>query len=50
VSKFVTEYLQWLSREHPDYAGEITRSGQFTDELAKKVTEATNEFKALKKK
>jgi F-type H+-transporting ATPase subunit alpha len=49
VSKFAAEFLQWLSKEHPDYAGEITRSGKFSDELVKKATEAANTFKTIKK-
>ena len=49
VSKFVAEFLQWLSKEHPEYAGEITKTGKFSDELVKKVTEAVNTFKAGRK-
>jgi F-type H+/Na+-transporting ATPase subunit alpha len=49
VSKFVAEFLQWLSKEHPDYAGEITRSGKFRDELAGQIKDATSTFKTAKK-
>lgn len=49
VSKFVTDFLQWLSKEHPEYAGEITQSGKFSDELVKLVTDAANIFKTIKK-
>lgn len=50
VAKFVTEFLRWLSTEHPDYAKEITSTGKFSDELARRVTEAMNKFKNLGKK
>jgi F-type H+-transporting ATPase subunit alpha len=50
VSKLVTEFLKWLSNKHPAYAGEITSTGKFSDELARRVTDAMNAFKAPGKK
>jgi len=49
ASSFGTEFLQWLSKEHPQYAEEITRTGKFDDRLAKQIAEAMNSFKNLKK-
>ena len=50
VSKFVAEFLKWLSNEHPAYAGEITSTGKFSDDLGRRVTDAMNTFKATGKK
>jgi F-type H+-transporting ATPase subunit alpha len=49
VGKFVDEFLKWLSKKHPEYAGEITSTGKFSDELGGRVTDAMKTFKTLGK-
>jgi len=47
VAKFITDFLKWLTNEHPEYSGEITKTGKFSDALAGLVTEALKTFKNL---
>jgi F-type H+-transporting ATPase subunit alpha len=49
VAKFMTDFLKWLSTEHPEYSDviEITKTGKFTDALAILVTEALKTFKNM---
>jgi F-type H+-transporting ATPase subunit alpha len=48
VSKFATEFLKWLMKEHPDYVDEINKTGTFSDDLADKVTAALTRYKSLR--
>jgi F-type H+-transporting ATPase subunit alpha len=45
VAKFVNDFLKWLSTEHPEYSGEITKTGKFSDAIANLLTEALKTFK-----
>jgi F-type H+-transporting ATPase subunit alpha len=47
VAKFVTDYLKWLASEHPEYSGEITKTGKLSDAIATLVTESLKTFKTL---
>ncbi len=47
VAKFVTDFLKWLSGEHPEYSGEITKTGKLSDAIATLVTESLKTFKNL---
>jgi F-type H+-transporting ATPase subunit alpha len=47
VAKLITDFLKWLSAEHPEYSGEITKTGKFSDAIAGLVTEALKTFKNL---
>jgi F-type H+-transporting ATPase subunit alpha len=49
VGKFIADFLKWLSDKHPEYAGEITSTGKFSDELGGRVTDAMKTFKTLGK-
>jgi F-type H+-transporting ATPase subunit alpha len=49
VSGFIADFLNWLNWQHPDYIEEIDKSGKFSDELAAKIKEAVNAFKAKNK-
>ena len=45
ISQFTTEFLQWLSREHSDYIDEINNTSKFSEDIAKKITEAMKQYK-----
>jgi F-type H+-transporting ATPase subunit alpha len=45
VAKFITDFLKWLTNEHPEYSGEITKTGKFSDAIANLLTEALKTFK-----
>jgi F-type H+-transporting ATPase subunit alpha len=47
VAKFVTDFLKWLSSEHPEYSGEITKTGKLSDAIATLVAESLKNFKTL---
>jgi F-type H+-transporting ATPase subunit alpha len=47
VAKFVTDFLKWLSTEHPEFSNEITKTGKFSDAIANLVNEALKTFKNL---
>jgi F-type H+-transporting ATPase subunit alpha len=47
VAKFITDFLKWLSTEHPEYSNEITKTGKFSDALSGLVTESLKAFKTL---
>lgn len=49
VSKFASSFLQWLTKQHPEYVLEINQTLNLTDELAGKLTDSIKTFKTLSK-
>jgi F-type H+-transporting ATPase subunit alpha len=49
VSKFASSFLQWLTKQHPEYVREINQTLNLTDELAGKLTDSIKTFKTLSK-
>jgi F-type H+-transporting ATPase subunit alpha len=49
VSNFATDMLRWLNDRYPDLAAEINKTGKLTDELSAKITDRSNEYKAVYK-
>jgi len=45
VAKFAQAFMQRLKAEHGDYIEEINKSGNFSDDLAAKITEEIKKFK-----
>jgi F-type H+-transporting ATPase subunit alpha len=49
VSSFATDMLRWLDDRYPDLVAEIDKTGKLSDELASKLTDRANEYKAVYK-
>ena len=49
VSRFVTEFLQWVAKEHNDCIYEINKTGKLSNELSQRLTDALKSYKNLKK-
>jgi F-type H+-transporting ATPase subunit alpha len=50
VSRFATDFLQSIAKEHPEFVSEIDKTGKFSDELRKNLTDAINTFKGTRAK
>lgn len=49
VAKFAQSFIQRLNAQHPEYIEEINKTGNFSDELAAKITEEIKAFKEANK-
>jgi len=49
VTGFATDMLRWLNDRYPDVVAEINKTGKLSDELAGKITDHINEYKAIYK-
>jgi len=49
VSSFATDMLRWLNDRYPDLVAEINKTGKLTDELTARITDHSNEYKAVYK-
>jgi F-type H+-transporting ATPase subunit alpha len=49
VTGFATDMLRWLNDKYPDLVAEINKTGKLSDELAGRITDRVNEYKAIYK-
>ncbi len=49
VTAFAMDMLRWLDDKYPDLAAEINKTGKLSDELAGRITDRVNEYKAIYK-